>query len=84
MASGVAGVALLVIAGYTVKDFDVLVGSGPNSPLNWILPGIIALAALAGATYGLLLRRRNPQAHARIGLGNEAFQLDQRSSASGG
>ncbi|MFJ9177439.1 APC family permease [Streptomyces sp. NPDC102360] len=83
VASGVAGLALLVIAVYTVKDFDVLVGSGPDSPLNWILPGIIALAAVAGGAYGLFLRRKAPQTHARIGLGNEAFQLDQLSSPAG-
>ncbi|MCX3063810.1 APC family permease [Streptomyces beihaiensis] len=78
VASGVAGLALLVIAGYTVKDVDVLVGSGPDSALNWILPGIIALAAVAGVVHSLVLRSRDPEAHARIGLGNEAFQLEKR------
>jgi amino acid transporter len=78
VSSGVAGLALLVIAGYTVKDFDVLVGSGPDSALNWILPGVIVLAALVGVAYSLVLRARNPEAHARIGLGNEAFQLEKR------
>ncbi|MFI6878048.1 APC family permease [Streptomyces sp. NPDC050400] len=80
IASGVAGLALLVIAGYTVKDFDVLVGSGPDSALNWLLPGIIVLAALVGVAYSLILRSRNPQAHARIGLGNEAFQLEKKAN----
>lgn len=78
IASGIAGLALLVIAGYTIKDFDVLVGSGPDSALNWVLPGIIALAAVAGVAYSLVLRSRNPEAHARIGLGNEAFQLEKK------
>ncbi|GAA2309523.1 APC family permease [Streptomyces kunmingensis] len=78
VASGIAGLALLVIAGYTIKDFDVLVGSGPDSALNWLLPGVIALAAIAGVAYSLILRSRNPEAHARIGLGNEAFQLDKK------
>lgn len=75
--SAVAGLALLVIVGYTVKDFDVLVGTGPDSMLAWLLPGIIGLALLSGLVQGLLLRSRKPQAHARIGLGNEAFQLDK-------
>ncbi|MET9495949.1 APC family permease [Streptomyces sp. NPDC006552] len=78
VASGIAGLALLVIAGYTIKDFDVLVGSGPDSALNWLLPGVIALAAVAGVVYSLVLRSRNPAAHARIGLGNEAFQLEKK------
>lgn len=75
--STLAGLALLVIAGYTVKDFDVLVGTGPGSALSWVLPGIIAAAALAGAVLGLVLRSRAPGTHARIGLGNEAFRLDK-------
>jgi hypothetical protein len=75
--SAVAGVALLVIAGYTVKDFDVLVGAGPGSALSWALPGIIGLAAAGGLAQGLVLRARAPERHARIGLGNEAFQLDK-------
>jgi amino acid transporter len=75
--SALSGIALVVIAVYTVKDFDVLVGAGPESSLSWILPGIIGLAVLVGLVQGLLLRSRNPEAHARIGLGNEAFQLDK-------
>ncbi|MFE0803283.1 APC family permease [Streptomyces sp. NPDC058812] len=79
--STVAGVALVVIAGYTVKDFDVLVGAGPDSSLSWILPGIIGLAVIAGLVQGLVLRSRAPERHARIGQGNEAFQLDKAASS---
>ncbi|MFH9712229.1 APC family permease [Streptomyces luteogriseus] len=79
--SALAGLALLVIAGYTVKDFEVLVGAGPGSSLSWVLPGIIGLAALAGVVLGLVLRSRAPEKHARIGLGNEAFQLDKAASS---
>lgn len=75
--SVLAGLALLVIAGYTVKDFDVLVGAGPESALSWVLPGIIGAALVAGLVQGLILRVRRPEVHARIGLGNEAFQLDK-------
>ncbi|MFK4068990.1 APC family permease [Streptomyces sp. NPDC029674] len=78
-ASALATVGLLVIAGYTVKDFDVLVGAGEGSALSWVLPGIIFAAAVIGVLYGLILRSRNPGAHARIGLGNEAFQLEKAS-----
>ncbi|MCX5335362.1 MULTISPECIES: APC family permease [unclassified Streptomyces] len=79
--SAVAGIALLVVAGYTVKDFDVLVGAGPDSSLSWLLPGIIGLALVVGLAQGLFLRARSPEAHARIGLGNEAFQLDKAASS---
>ncbi|MGW7266818.1 APC family permease [Streptomyces sp. NPDC054842] len=81
--SVLAGLALLVIAGYTVKDFDVLVGTGPDSALNWMLPGIIGLALVVGLVQGLVLRSRKPEAHARIGLGNEAFQLDKAAESAG-
>jgi amino acid transporter len=81
VASAAAGVSLLVIAVYTVKDFDILVGAGPGSSLSWVLPGIIALAAVAGLSQGLFLRARMPEAHARIGLGNEAFQLEKAAEA---
>ena len=39
------------------------------------------MAALAGLVYGSVLRVRNPAAHARIGQGNEAFQLDKAATA---
>ncbi|CAL9397547.1 APC family permease [Streptomyces sp. enrichment culture] len=79
--SALAGIALLVIAGYTVKDFDVLVGAGPGSALSWVLPGVIGLALVAGLLLGAVLRARAPEKHARIGLGNEAFQLDKAASS---
>lgn len=79
--SVLAGLALVVIACYTVKDFEVLVGAGPGSSLRWILPGTIGLALAAGLVLGLVLRVRAPEKHARIGLGNEAFQLDKAASS---
>ncbi|MCB5169719.1 APC family permease [Streptomyces bambusae] len=77
VAAGLSGLALLGIAAYTVKDFDVLVGAGPGSALGWILPGTVFAAAAVGLVHGAVLRRTRPEAHARIGLGNEAFRLDQ-------
>ncbi|WJV49792.1 APC family permease [Streptomyces flavofungini] len=82
-ASALAAVALLVIAGYTVKDFDVLVGAGPDSSLSWVLPGIIGLTAVVGIAYGAYLKKARPAAHARIGLGNEAFQLEKAAGDAG-
>jgi amino acid transporter len=79
--SAVAAVALLATAGFAVKGFQVLVEADPGHGLRWVLPGIIALAALAGLVHGLVLRSRNPAAHARIGQGNEAFQLDKAAAA---
>ncbi len=81
-AAAVSGVALLAIAVFTVKDFAVLLGADPNSPLRWILPAIIGVAALVGLAVGLVLKYARPERHARIGLGNEAFQLDKAAAAS--
>ncbi|MFJ6213345.1 APC family permease [Streptomyces sp. NPDC092296] len=75
-AATVAGIALTVIMVYAVVDFDMLLGSDPDSALRWVLPGVIAIAAVGGLVYGLLLRFRRPAVHARIGLGHEAYQLE--------
>ncbi|MBW5483584.1 APC family permease [Streptomyces bambusae] len=77
VAAGAAGLALLGIAGYTVKDFGVLVGAGEGSVLGRLLPAVIGAALVAGLVHGAVLRARNPEVHARIGLGNEAFRLEQ-------
>ncbi|MEV4439348.1 APC family permease [Streptomyces sp. NPDC049577] len=76
-ASTAAGLALLVIVVYAVKDFDVLLGTDPGSALSWILPGIIGAALVLGLAYGLALKHLRPATHARIGLGNQAFQLEK-------
>lgn len=80
--AALAGTALVGILVYAVKDFDVLVGTTEGSLLRWLLPGVIGLAALTGLVFGMVLRRRKPQIHARIGLGNEAFRLEQAATAS--
>lgn len=84
IASGVAGLALIVIAWYAVRDFCVLLGADPGSPLRWILPGIIGAAVVAGTGFGVVLKHVRPAVHAGIGLGNEAFQLEKAATASAG
>jgi amino acid transporter len=75
--AALATVALVFILVYAIRDFDVLVGSKDGSVISWVLPGIVALAAVVGVVVGLVLRARRPEAHARVGLGNEAFRLEQ-------
>jgi amino acid transporter len=84
VSSGIAALALLTIFVYSVKDFAVLLGADPGHGLRWILPGIIALAAVIGLLYGAILRAKRPAVHARIGQGNEAFQLEKAAAAAGG
>ncbi|GHC41571.1 APC family permease [Streptomyces cinnamoneus] len=84
VAAGAAGLILLVIVGYAVKDFDVLLGADPGSALRWILPGIVGAAVVLGLGYGLALKAVRPEVHARIGLGNEAFRLEEAAQAAAG
>ncbi|KAF4409220.1 MULTISPECIES: APC family permease [Streptomyces] len=79
--SGIACAAMITIIVYTVKDFDVLLGAEPDSPLSWILPGIIGLAMAGGLVYGRVLRSAKPEVHRRIGLGNQAFQLEKTATS---
>ncbi|RLU92120.1 amino acid permease [Streptomyces griseocarneus] len=81
VASGAAGLALLVIACFAVKDFDMLLGADPGSPLRWILPGIIGAAVVGGLVFGVVLKYVRPGVHGSIGLGNEAFQLEKAAMA---
>ncbi|MFE3681934.1 APC family permease [Streptomyces sp. NPDC059095] len=71
LAAAAAGVALLGIAAYSVRQFQLLVGAGPNDTLAWMPPGIVVLALLVGLGYGLVLRARRPGTHAGIGRGDE-------------
>ena len=78
-AAAVAGTALCAIVVRTVRDFASMVPSREGSPLGWLLPGIIGLAAAVGLVQGLVLRSVRPALHARIGQGNQAF-LAQRAA----
>jgi amino acid transporter len=81
-ATAIAGLVLLAVMVNAVKDFDILVGTSSGSALSWILPGVIGVAAVGGLVYGLVLRSSKPDTHARIGLGNEAFQLEKAAASS--
>ncbi|WP_107095064.1 APC family permease [Streptomyces chattanoogensis] len=81
LCAGLAALALLIVLGYGVTDFDVLVAAERGSVLTWLLPSLIGIAAVIGLVHGRVLRARRPGVHARIGLGNEAFQLDKAAGA---
>lgn len=81
LASGLAVAAFVVIIYYAVADFEVLLGARPDSPLRWVLPSVIAVTAVVGTVVGLVLRSSKPEVYARIGMGNEAFQLERRAES---
>ena len=75
VAAGVSSVALFVVFYLAITNFDVLLGSKPNDPLNWILPGLIVAAAAVGLVYGLYLKFKRPEIYAGIGLGGTLPEL---------
>ena len=48
-----------------------MVGSTPDDPLRWILPGLIVAAAVIGLVYGLVLKRTRPDVYAMVGRGGD-------------
>jgi hypothetical protein len=67
VAPALAAVSLLVVLVLILWNFDVLLGAAGDSPLRWILPGILLLAAVAGLIRGSVLRSRKPEVYAGIG-----------------
>lgn len=66
-APSLAIVLLLALVTLIVWNFDVLVGTAPDSPLRWVLPSIVLLAAVLGGMWGIYLRRSRPDVYAKIG-----------------
>ncbi len=50
-----------------IANFDALLGTDPSSPLRWILPALVLLAAVGGAVWALVLRSSRPQIYDGIG-----------------
>jgi hypothetical protein len=55
-----------------LTNFDALVGTTPDDPLRWILPGLIVAAAVIGLVYGLVLKRTRPDVYALVGRGGDS------------
>jgi hypothetical protein len=73
------GVGMVILV-TTVSNVESLLGLPPGSPRAWIIPGIIALAAIGGLAWGALLRASRPEVYAGIGRGrpHPLAVLDQR------
>lgn len=67
VAPALAAVSLLAILVLIIWNFDVLLGAAGDSPLRWVLPGILLLAAVVGFVRGAVLRGRRPEVYAGIG-----------------
>jgi amino acid transporter len=62
-AISIAGILVI-----TVANLSSLLGLDPTSPLQYIVPALIVLAAVLGAIWGVSLRAR-PEVYNRIGVG---------------
>ncbi|MEO7059981.1 MAG: APC family permease [Lapillicoccus sp.] len=58
--------ALSAVAVYATSQFGILISS-PGSPLAWLLPALIAVAAVLGAVSALVLKRISPDLFALMG-----------------
>ncbi|WP_372698854.1 APC family permease [Arthrobacter sp. JSM 101049] len=64
-----AGVALTVLFGMIVANFDVLIGLAEPGVLSWLLPAIIVVPGVAGVAAAYWLRSARPGVYAGIGRG---------------
>lgn len=60
------GVVMAAVAVYAASQFGLLIGN-PQSPLRWILPALILVAAVAGIVAAVLLKGRSPEMYAQMG-----------------
>ncbi|MBC8093831.1 MAG: APC family permease [Pseudonocardia sp.] len=79
IAPTLAAVVLAALVVLLVANFDTLLGADPTSPLRWILPGLIALAAAAGALWAAYLQRAQPDVY--NGIGGTAMAPDTEDPA---
>lgn len=68
-------VSFLLLTGAVVLavwHYGTLLGTAPGNPAAWLLPSAYGVAALAGLTWGVVLKQRRPGVYATIGLGPHA------------
>lgn len=74
VAPALSGAALAVVLVLAVVNFDALLGTPPDSVLNWLIPGLVLIAGLVGLAYGVYLKAGRPRTYARIGHGADAVR----------
>ncbi|WP_081998212.1 APC family permease [Sinomonas humi] len=71
VAPAIGAVALAVVFGLIVANFDVLLGQTESTPVSFILPALIIVPGVVGIFWALRLRRAKPALYQRIGHGEE-------------
>lgn len=69
VAPALAALALGTVLWVTLSQMPTLLGVDPTDSLRWQLPGIFAVAAVAGLLWAFVLKARKPEVYAVIGLG---------------
>ena len=62
----ISGFALAAVAIYAASQFGLLIGN-PDSPLRWILPALIVVAAVVGVITAYTLKHRSPELYEQMG-----------------
>ena len=63
------GFALTVVLGAMLVNINSVLGVAPGSPMTWIVPALVVLAAAAGAVWALVLRVARPDVYDNVGRG---------------
>ena len=75
IAPTLAAICLAGVTYVTAANANALLGTEKGSNLQYILPGIVVGAALAGVLWGLTLRSSKPDVYDAIGRGGPSEQL---------
>jgi amino acid transporter len=62
-----ASVLLIVLLVLVLINLNRLLGTEQDSPLRWVLPGLLVLGAVLGLVRGAVLRQQKPAAYAKVG-----------------
>jgi amino acid transporter len=71
-----AGIALVVLFGAIVANFDVLIGLEDASVLGWLLPALVVVPGILGLLWAFKLRSSRPAIYAGVGHGGDLAEAE--------
>ncbi|MFC0865379.1 APC family permease [Sphaerimonospora cavernae] len=72
VAPSLAALALAVILVLAIINFHALLGTPPDSMLNWLIPSLVLIAGIIGLGYGWWIKENRSDTYHRIGQGASA------------
>ncbi|GAA5228309.1 APC family permease [Paeniglutamicibacter antarcticus] len=79
----VSGIALVVLFGAIVVNFDVLIGLEEASILSWLLPAIVVVPGVLALLWAFRLRSVYPAIYAGVGRGGDLDEIELEHGESG-